>query len=189
MAIDKEKVVEAVRMIIEAIGEDPEREGLRDTPRRVADMLEEILEGYSVEDEYAWFTETSDLVVVSGIRFYSLCEHHILPFFGVAHVAYLPRGRVVGLSKIVRVVYKYARRLQIQERMAQQVADEVAKITGSPDVMVVTEAYHMCMIMRGVRTPAPTIAIAARGLFYNDKSLREEVYRAIAPHRLRPFPL
>ncbi len=114
MPIDKEKIEKAVRMILEAIGEDPSREGLRDTPRRVADMFEEILEGYNAEDDYTWFTETSDLVVVSGIRFYSMCEHHILPFFGVAHVAYLPRGRVVGLSKIVRVVHKYARRLQIQ---------------------------------------------------------------------------
>lgn len=189
MPIDKEKIEKAVRMILEAIGEDPGREGLRDTPRRVADMFEEILEGYNAEDDYTWFTETSDLVVVSGIRFYSMCEHHILPFFGVAHVAYLPRGRVVGLSKVVRVVHKYARRLQIQERMTQQIAEEIAKITGSQDVMVVTEAYHMCMIMRGVKTPAPTVVAAVRGSFSTNKSLKDEVYRTIAPHRLKPFPL
>ncbi len=184
MPIDKAKIERAVRMILEAIGENPDREGLRDTPRRVADMFEEILEGYDVSEEYTWFTETSDLVVLSGIRFFSLCEHHMLPFFGVAHVAYLPRGRVIGLSKIVRIVNKYARRLQIQERLTKQVADEVSQATGSPDVMVVTEAIHLCMVMRGVRTAAPTIVSAIRGAFERNPSLKEEVYRIIEPHRL-----
>ncbi|ALL01648.1 GTP cyclohydrolase I [Pyrodictium delaneyi] len=189
MGIDKEKIEHAVRLILEAIGEDPDREGLRDTPRRVAEMFEEILAGYKDSEEYTWFTETSDLVVVSGIRFYSLCEHHILPFFGVAHVAYLPRGRVIGLSKIVRIVNKYARRLQIQERMTQQIAEEVSRATGSPDVMVVTEAVHLCMAMRGVRTPAPTVVAAVRGAFATRSSLKDEVYRIIEPHRFRGFPL
>ena len=189
MPIDKEKVEKAVRMILEAIGEDPDREGLRETPRRVANMFEELFEGYEYSDEYAWFTETSDLVVVSGIRFYSLCEHHMLPFFGVAHVAYLPRGKVIGLSKIVRIVRKYTRRLQIQERLTMQIADEVSKATGSPDVMVVTEAVHLCMAMRGVKTPAPTVVAAVRGAFATDKSLKEEVYHIIAPHRFKGFPL
>jgi GTP cyclohydrolase I len=184
MPIDKAKIEQAVRMILEAIGEDPEREGLKDTPRRVAEMFEELLEGYEAEEEYTWFTETSDLVVVSGIRFFSLCEHHILPFFGVAHVAYLPHERVIGLSKIVRIVNKYARRLQIQERLTKQVAEEVSRATGSPDVMVVTEAVHLCMAMRGVRTAAPTIVAALRGAFERDPSLKEEVYRIIEPHRL-----
>ncbi|WP_083494593.1 GTP cyclohydrolase I FolE [Pyrodictium occultum] len=187
--MDKAKIEKAVRMILEAIGEDPEREGLRDTPRRVADMFEELLEGYHNNEEYAWFTETSDLVVVSGIRFYSLCEHHMLPFFGVAHVAYLPRGRVVGLSKIARIVNKYARRLQIQERMTQQIAAEVEKATGSPDVMVVTEAVHLCMAMRGVRNPAPTVVAALRGAFAKEPALKQEVYEIIAPHRFKGFPL
>ena len=187
--IDKEKVERAIRLLLEAIGEDPEREGLRDTPSRVADMLEELLEGYTGNGEYAWFTETSDLVVVSGIRFYSLCEHHLLPFFGVAHVAYLPRGEVIGLSKIARIVQRYARRLQIQERMTMQIADEVKKATGSPDVMVVTEAIHLCMAMRGISIPAPTVVAAVRGAFVHDKSLKQEVYEIIAPHRLRSFPL
>ncbi len=189
MVVDREKVVRAVRLLLEAIGENPEREGLRETPERVADMLQELLEGYTSGDEYAWFTERSDLVVVSGIRFYSLCEHHLLPFFGVAHVAYLPKGKVIGLSKIVRIVYKYARRLQIQERMTMQIADEVKQATGSPDVMVVTEAIHLCMAMRGVRSPAPTVVAAVRGAFVKDKSLKQEVYEIIAPHRLRGFPL
>ena len=189
MTIDKAKIEAAVRMILEAIGEDPEREGLRGTPRRVADMFEEILEGYKINDEYTWFTETGDLVVVSGIRFYSLCEHHMLPFLGVAHVAYLPRGKVIGLSKIVRIVHKYSRRLQIQERLAQQVAAEVSKAADTPDVMVVTEAIHLCMAMRGVKTPAPTVVAAVRGRFAVDKSLKQEVYDIIAPHRFRGFPL
>ncbi len=187
MPVDKAKVEQAVRMILEAIGEDPEREGLRETPRRVAEMLEELLEGYEAVEEYAWFTEESDLVVVAGIRFYSLCEHHLLPFFGVAHVAYLPRGKVIGLSKIVRIVHKYARRLQIQERLTMQVAEEVEKATGSPDVMVVTEAYHLCMAMRGVRTPAPTVVAALRGEFRRDPWLKKEVYDMIAPYRLSGF--
>ena len=189
MPIDREKVVRAVRLLLEAIGEDPDREGLKDTPRRVADMLEEILEGYNGNEEYTWFTETSDLVVVSGIRFYSLCEHHLLPFFGVAHVAYLPRGKVIGLSKIVRIVQKYARRLQVQERMTMQIADEVKQATSSPDVMVVTEAVHFCMAMRGVRNPSPTVVAAVRGAFRENKSLKQEVYDIISPHRLRSFPL
>ncbi|ABM80719.1 GTP cyclohydrolase I FolE [Hyperthermus butylicus] len=184
MPIDKAKIEKAVRMILEAIGEDPEREGLRETPRRVADMFEELLEGYDFTEEYTWFTEATDLVVVSGIRFYSLCEHHLLPFFGVAHVAYLPRGKVIGLSKIVRIVNKYSRRLQIQERMTKQIADEISKATGSPDVMVITEAVHLCMAMRGVRNGAPTVVAAVRGEFERDQSLKEEVYRIIEPHRL-----
>ena len=189
MAIDKPKIEKAVRMILEAIGENPDREGLRDTPRRVADMFEELLEGYSINEDYTWFTETSDLVVVSGIRFFSLCEHHMLPFFGVAHVAYLPRGKVIGLSKIVRIVHKYSRRLQIQERLTQQVANEVSRAADTPDVMVVTEAIHLCMTMRGVKTPAPTVVAAVRGSFAVDKSLKQEVYEIIAPHRFKGFPL
>lgn len=189
MNIDKEKVKQAVRMILEAIGEDPDREGLRETPQRVADMLEEILGGYDAEEEYTWFTESSDLVVVSGIRFFSLCEHHLLPFFGVAHVAYLPRGKVIGLSKIVKIVQKYSRRLQIQERMTKQIADEVIKATGSSDVMVVTEAIHLCMTMRGVRSPSPTVVAAIRGAFISKDSLKEEVYNIIRPFRFTRLPL
>ncbi|RUM47638.1 MAG: GTP cyclohydrolase I FolE [Hyperthermus sp.] len=185
MAIDKERIEKAVRMILEAIGENPDREGLRETPRRVASMLEELLEGYQIVDEYTWFTERSDLVVVSGIRFYSLCEHHILPFFGSVHVAYMPRGKIIGLSKIVRIVHKFSRRLQIQERMTQQIAEEVSKAANTPDVMVVSEAIHLCMAMRGVRTPAPTVVAAVRGIFSTDRSLKEEVYTIIHPYRLR----
>ncbi len=174
-----------MREIIEAIGEDPDREGLRETPRRFADMLEELLEGYRPGgEEYTWFSETSDLVILAGIRFHSLCEHHLLPILGVAHVAYLPHGRVIGLSKIVRIVQRYARRLQIQERMTMQIADAVQEATGSPDVMVVTEAYHLCIAMRGVRMPAPAVVAALRGEFRRDPGLKKEVYDAIAPYRM-----
>ena len=190
MTIDKEKIKKAVRMILEAIGEDPDREGLRETPQRFADMLEEVLEGYTnLEPEYTLFTEESDLVVVGGIKFYSLCEHHLLPFFGLIHVAYLPKGKVIGLSKIVRIVQLYARRLQIQERLTMQIADAIAKATESPDVMVVSEAYHLCMMMRGVRMTAPTCVAALRGEFRRDNHLKKEVYDIIAPYRLSRLPL
>ena len=190
MAIDKEKIKKAVRMMLEAIGEDPDREGLRETPQRFADMLEEVLEGYTnLEPEYTLFTEESDLVVISGIKFYSLCEHHLLPFFGLVHVAYLPKGKVIGLSKIVRIVQFYARRLQIQERLTMQIADAVAKVTESPDVMVVSEAYHLCMMMRGVKMATPTVIAALRGEFRRDNHLKKEVYDIITPYRLSRLPL
>ena len=189
MPIDKPLIIDAVRKILTAIGEDPDREGLIETPARVARMYEEILEGYDVEEDYRTFTESGDLVVLAGIRFFSLCEHHMLPFFGLAHIAYIPDGEVLGLSKFARVVNKYARRLQIQERMTQQIADEIQRLTGSEDVMVVTEAYHLCMIMRGVRNKAPTVVAALRGRFRTNDALRAEAYSLIQPHRLGPFPL
>ncbi len=188
MAIDKRSIEEAVKRILVAIGEDPEREGLRETPRRVANMFEEVLGGYNAEDEYTLFTESSDLVVLGGVKFFSLCEHHLLPFFGLAHIAYLPRGKVVGLSKLARIVNKYARRLQVQERMTEQIADEIRKATNSEDVMVVTEAYHLCMIMRGVRNASPTVVAALRGAFREDSWLKNEVYDIIRPYRIGRFP-
>ncbi len=187
--IDKAKISRAMRSILEAIGENPEREGLRDTPRRVADMYEELLEGYESEVDYTWFTESTDLVVIAGIRFYSLCEHHVLPFMGLAHVAYIPRGKVIGLSKIPRIVQKYARRLQIQERMTHQIAQEIMETTGSPDVMVITEAYHLCVIMRGAKNTAGMVSLGLRGAFKTDRELREEVYEMINPYRLPKWVL
>lgn len=187
--IDKAKISRAMRSILEAIGENPEREGLRDTPRRVADMYEELLEGYESEVDYTWFTESTDLVIIAGIRFYSLCEHHVLPFMGLAHVAYIPRGKVIGLSKIPRIVQKYARRLQIQERMTHQIAQEIMETTGSPDVMVITEAYHLCVIMRGAKNTAGMVSLGLRGAFKTDRELREEVYEMINPYRLPKWVL
>jgi len=167
MKIDKEKIMNAIKDILIAVGEDPEREGLKDTPKRVANMYEEILEGYDYEDKWVYFTEKSDLVIVGPIEFYSLCEHHLLPFSGCAFIAYLPKGKVIGLSKLIHVVYKYAKRLQIQERMSEQVADEVIKVTGSNDVMVVIRASHLCVEMRGVHNKAEMTTSAIRGEFMN----------------------
>ncbi len=181
---DKERIMKAVREILEAIGEDPDREGLKDTPRRVADMLEEILSGYVVADDYVYFTEKSDLVILSGVRFYSLCEHHLLPFYGTVSLAYLPKGKVLGLSKLVRIVRKYAARLQIQERMTEQIADELMNVTGSSDVMVVVRAKHLCMAMRGVRNPATVITSAVRGEFMKDQALRMEALQLMRWRKL-----
>lgn len=187
--MDKAKIEQAVRMILEAIGEDPDREGLRDTPRRVADMLEEILEGYNSSEDYTVFMETGDMVVLTGIRFYSLCEHHLLPFFGLVHVAYVPRDRVIGISKIARIVAKYSRRLQIQERMTKQIAEELTKATGSRDVAVLVEGYHLCMIMRGVKNRAATVTAAMRGAFAHNPYLKQEFYQVIKPYRIKWCPL
>ncbi len=179
--IDKEKIKKAVRMILEAIGEDPDREGLRDTPQRVADMFEELLEGYyREEEETAQFTERSDLIVVGPIRFYSLCEHHLLPFFGYVYVAYIPKGKVIGISKIIKVVNKYSRRLQLQERMTEQIADELSKLTGSDDVLVLVRGRHMCIEMRGVKAQSRVTTLAIRGEFIKNFNLRAEVMGMLA---------
>ncbi len=190
MTVKRELVVRAVRMLLEAVGENPDREGLRETPERVARMLEELLSGYSVAVEPVLFTEESDLVVLSGIEFASLCEHHLLPFVGVAHVAYVPRNKVIGVSKIARIVRKYSSRLQLQERLTRQVAEEVAKATGSRDVLVVTEAVHTCMLIRGVRSGATVTSVYGLGRF-KEASMVNQVLSIIQPYRLRfkPFLL
>ncbi len=153
-------------------------------------MLEELLSGYSVAVEPVLFTEESDLVVLSGIEFASLCEHHLLPFVGVAHVAYVPRSKVIGVSKIARIVRKYSSRLQLQERLTRQVAEEVAKATGSRDVLVVTEAVHTCMLIRGVRSGATVTSVYGLGRF-KEASMVNQVLSIIQPYRLRfkPFLL
>jgi GTP cyclohydrolase I len=187
--IDKPKVEVAVRMLIEALGEDPEREGLRETPSRVARMLEELLSGYDYEVEPILFNESADLVVLGGIGFASLCEHHLLPFIGLIHVAYIPHGRVIGISKIVRIVRKYAARLQLQERLTGQVAEEVARATGSRDVLVISEALHTCMLVRGVRSSAIAVAVKAMGAFRERSDLLQRVLTVIQPYRWPKIPL
>lgn len=174
MRIDKERIMKAVREILEAIGEDPEREGLKDTPRRVADMYEELLEGYNFEEKWTYFTERSDLIIVGPIEFHSLCEHHLLPFSGYVFIAYLPTGKVLGLSKLIYIVYKYAKRLQIQERLGEQIADELVKIIGNDDVMVVIKATHKCVEIRGAKNHCKMITSAVRGKFFKDLGLRLE---------------
>jgi GTP cyclohydrolase IA len=174
-----------VHGILVQLGEDPTRDGLRDTPARVATSLRWLTRGYqmSVEDVVgdAVFEEKHEnMILVRDIEIYSLCEHHMLPFFGRAHVAYLPNGRIVGLSKIPRVVEVFARRLQVQERLTDQVADALCRVLKPLGVGVVIEAYHLCMMMRGVeKQNSKTITSALRGTFRNDGMTRDEFLRLV----------
>jgi GTP cyclohydrolase I len=185
-SVDKPRIERAVREILEAIGEDPEREGLRDTPARVARMYEEIFEG--LHDDPSRYLGTQfeadhdEMVMVRDIPMYSACEHHLLPWIGKAHVAYIPNddGRVTGLSKLARLVDSYARRPQVQERLTSQIADELQRSLQPKGVMVVIEAEHLCMTMRGIRKPgASTVTSAVRGLFRQNVATREEAMRFI----------
>ena len=170
----------AVRQILREIGEDPDREGLLGTPGRVHRMYTELTAGYHVDparliNGAVFEVDYSEMVVVKDIPFYSLCEHHLLPFFGVAAVAYIPRGRVVGLSKIPRIVEMYARRLQVQERLTQQIADFVQDNLNPHGVGVVLEATHLCAVMRGVRKPGTVMTTSAvLGLFRSRDKTRAE---------------
>ncbi len=156
-----------VRELIIEIGEDPTREGLRDTPERIADMYGEIFDGYESDAELdVQFSEDSDTVVVRDIRFYSMCEHHMLPFFGTVSIAYAPNGRVFGTSKLVRLVKKHARRLQIQERFTRSIADDL-NAQGVKGVAVWADAEHLCMRMRGVENEATMTTSAFRGIYEN----------------------
>ncbi|BCV20240.1 GTP cyclohydrolase I FolE [Moorella sp. Hama-1] len=182
--MDKEKIRRAVRMIIEAVGEDPDREGLRETPRRIANMYEEIFAGLKRdpgEELTVVFDEHhEELVLVKDIPLYSTCEHHFLPFLGKAHVAYIPRGKITGLSKIARVVDTAARRPQVQERLTSQIADIIMEKLNPYGVVVVIEAEHLCMSMRGIKKPgALTITSAVRGLFLRDQAARAEAMSLI----------
>ena len=177
--IDHEKMKIAVRMILEAVGEDPDRDGLVETPRRVAKMYAEMFEGLRLNPARhldVTFTETYDeMVLVRDITFTSMCEHHLLPFTGVAHVAYLPEGKVTGLSKIARVVDEVARRPQVQERMTQTIANLISTRLNTSGVGVVVSAEHSCMAIRGVKkTGSLTITSALRGDFRNDPATRAE---------------
>lgn len=185
--MNKKKIEEAVTMILEAIGEDTTREGLRDTPERVARMYEEICCGLYQDPTTltTCFTEEhQELVVIRDIYFYSLCEHHLLPFFGNAHIAYIPRsGKVAGLSKMARLVEIYARRPQLQERLTKQIASFVMENLKALGVMVIMEAEHMCMTMRGVNKPGSlTITSAVRGALHSDETLRLEALSLIRDH-------
>ncbi|MDO4443558.1 MAG: GTP cyclohydrolase I FolE [Slackia sp.] len=181
---DQEKIQQAIRLLLEGIGEDPQREGLLETPARVARMYEEICGGM-VEDaaEHLSTTFTVDddgMVVERDIRFYSLCEHHLLPFFGTAHVAYIPDGEVTGLSKLARTVEVYARRPQLQERLTAQVADAIMDNLHAKGAIVMMQAEHMCMSMRGVRKPgSQTVTLVKRGLFEADERLVNDFFRMV----------
>jgi GTP cyclohydrolase IA len=172
-----------VRRELELLGEDPDREGLLRTPARVASALQYITQGYGSSAEEVVgegiFEEAHDnMIMVRDIELYSMCEHHMLPFFGKAHVAYIPNGRIVGLSKIPRIVDVYARRLQVQERLTEQIAEGLCSVLHPSGVGVVIEAYHLCMMMRGVQKQnSKTITSALRGAFRDDAKTRDEFLR------------
>ena len=182
--MDREKIEAGVKLILEGVGEDITREGLLDTPARIARMYEETLGG-SKEDAAEHLLKTfsvtdSGMVVEKDIVFYSTCEHHMMPFYGKAHIAYIPDGKVVGLSKLARTVEVYARRLQIQERMTGQIADAIMEHLAPKGVMVMLEAEHMCMTMRGVKKPgSKTVTLAIRGVFEEDAALKEEFFHMV----------
>lgn len=183
--VNRAQIEEAVRLILDAIGEDPDREGLLDTPKRVAKMYEEVFSGINQDPgEYfeTIFQENhEELVLVKDIPFYSMCEHHLVPFYGKAHVAYIPRnGRVTGLSKLARAVEAVSKRPQLQERITSTIADTIMKKLEPYGVMIIIEAEHMCMTMRGVKKPgSKTVTSAVRGIFTNDARARSEVLSLI----------
>lgn len=178
--IDQMAIEQAMRQILEAFGEDPDREGLARTPERVAQMYTELLAGYrtdpiSLVNDALFEVSYDEMVLVRDIEFYSLCEHHLLPFLGRAHVAYIPRGRVLGLSKIPRIVDLYARRLQLQERMTRQVADFISELLNPRGVAVVIEGMHLCAMMRGVKKHEARMTTSAMlGLFRSQMATRQE---------------
>lgn len=182
--MDREKIEAGVRLILEGIGENPEREGLLETPERIARMYEELAGGY-IDDpakhlEKRFHVENNDMVLEKDIHFYSFCEHHMLPFYGKAAVAYIPDGQVVGLSKIARTVEVFAKRLQLQERLTAQVADAFMKELSPQGVMVLVEAEHMCMTMRGVKKPGTkTVTVVTRGVFDGNEALQNQFYRML----------
>ena len=175
--MDKDKIKQGVQLIIEGIGEDASREGLVETPDRIARMYEEIFVGLnenaSVHLSKTFSTQNTDMIIEKDITFYSMCEHHFLPFYGKAHIAYIPNGRVAGLSKLARTVEVYARRPQLQERMTVQIADAIMENLDAKGAMVIIEAEHMCMTMRGIKKPGSrTVTISSKGIFTEDAELR-----------------
>lgn len=187
-SIRKKKIEKLIRQVLIELGENPDREGLIGTPRRIAEMYEEIFSGYHMNSELdISFNEETDSIIARDIQFYSMCEHHMLPFFGKIHIAYIPSGKVFGISKLVRLVEKYSRRLQIQERLTKEIADEIMRMDVK-GVMVVAEGEHLCMKMRGVRNNGIITTVANRGivvqnearehllaLIYNSKSQTREI--------------
>jgi len=184
--VSHEEVMRAIRQLLLAVGEDPTRQGLRDTPDRVARMYAELLDGYWVDPvalvNDAVFEETYDeMVIVRDIEFYSLCEHHLLPFLGHAHVAYFPRGKVIGLSKLPRIVDMFARRLQVQERMTRQIAEFIDNLLNPYGVAVVVEGLHLCATMRGVKKHDARMTTSAMfGAFRKNLATRQEFLENIS---------
>mgnify|MGYP002510103276 FL=1 len=182
--VDQKKIEDAVRLLLQGIGEDVTREGLVDTPNRIARMYEEIYKG--MDEDVAlhlaktFAVDSNEIVMEKDITFYSVCEHHMLPFYGKAHIAYLPNGRVAGISKLARTVEVFARRLQIQEQMTTQIAEAIMDNLKPQGVMVMLEAEHMCMTMRGVAKPGSrTVTMAVRGCFESDLRLQQYFFEMI----------
>jgi GTP cyclohydrolase I len=183
--MDKNKIKKGVKLILEGIGEDPDRPGLKDTPKRIANLYEEIFSGLSTPTEEIFKPiegETHDeMVLVKDIPFYSVCEHHLLPFIGKAHVAYIPaKGKIVGLSKLARAVEVFAKRPQVQERLTSQLADLIMEKLKPKGAMVIVDAEHLCMSMRGIKKPGSrTVTSAVRGIFRTKESTRTELLALI----------
>lgn len=172
--IDKKKIEKLIRQILLELGENPDREGLIGTPHRIAEMYEEIFGGYNMNAQLdISFSEQSDAIIAKDIQFFSMCEHHMLPFYGRMSIAYVPSGKVFGISKLARLVEKYSRRLQIQERLTKEVADEIMKM-GVKGTLIVAEGEHLCMKMRGVRNNSVIMTVAYRGIL-EQKELRENL--------------
>ena len=183
--IDHDKIEQAVRLFLEGIGEDVTREGLQDTPDRIARMCEELYGGMeddaSVHLSKTFSVDSSEMVIEKDITFYSTCEHHILPFYGKAHIAYIPDGKVVGLSKLARTVEVFARRLQLQEQLTGQIADALMEYMQPKGALVMIEAEHMCMTMRGVQKPGSrTVTTIVRGVFAQDFALQQTFLQMVS---------
>ena len=182
--MNKEKIMEGVKLILEGVGEDVNREGLIETPDRIARMYMEIFDGIGKDAKEVlsktFSAENNDLVLEKDITFFSMCEHHLVPFFGKAHIAYIPKGKVAGLSKLARTVEIYAKKPQLQERLTTEIADALMKYLDAEGAMVVIEAEHTCMTMRGVKKPgSKTVTTTYRGVFREDIELRREVMNFI----------
>lgn len=183
--VDKDKVREGITLLLEGIGEDPLREGLIDTPDRVARMYEELCQGMEEDPgehlSKAFHAENNEMILEKDITFYSICEHHLMPFYGKAHIAYIPDGKVVGISKLARTVEVYARRLQIQEKLTAEIADAIMEYVKPKGVMVQLSAEHMCMTMRGVKKPgSQTVTLVSRGIFKDNKELQDTFFHLLA---------
>ena len=180
--MNQDKIKEGVRLILEGIGEDVDREGLLETPDRIARMYEELAGGYTDDAgvKKRFHVDNNDMVMEKDIHFYSFCEHHMLPFYGNAAIAYIPNGEVVGLSKIARTVEVFAKRFQLQERLTAQIADAFMEELKPKGVMVLVQAEHMCMTMRGIKKPGTkTVSVVTRGVFDDNESLQNSFYRML----------
>ena len=173
--INKKNIEKLIRQLLIELGENPDREGLVSTPKRIAEMYNELFRGYSSSSELETsFTEQTDLIMARDIEFYSMCEHHMLPFYGKIHIAYIPTKKVFGISKLVRLVEKYAKRLQVQERLTKEIANEIDNM-GVKGVMVIAEGEHLCMKMRGVKNNSKIMTVTSKGILKEQNEVRQDI--------------